>query len=203
MSVNKEKYKIAVTGGIASGKTTFSEMLVRRGYKVYSADKIYEELLLDEEIAKKCSDILGILPKYTDGMATFDRKAAAKVVFDDDVLRKKLNDYTHALVYKRIDEIFSSEREKFVFFEIPLLFESGKEGDFDLVIILLRDRSDRIRSVIERDKKDRELAEKIISSQFDYNKDILSKHTIICNDGDISSLSDKVDRFVGYLEKTF
>ena len=189
------KLKIAITGGIGSGKSTVSSIIKELGYPVYSADEIYSELLRDQTIVKKCSDILGIKPLNLDGKLVFDRTAASKIVFDNIKLRQKLNEYTHALVYEKMDSVFAAAAGDKIFFEIPLLFESGKEGDFDRVLIVVRDLGDRISSVVERDNVTKEKVEKIISSQ--YNYDILPeiKHTLIKND-DITRLYQRVKETV-------
>ena len=193
--------KIAITGGIASGKSTVSSIISRFGYKVFSADEIYSELLEDESIAKKCCEIVGIAPKIVDGKATFDKRSAAPIVYSDKEKRLALDNYTHALVYKRIDELFA-ENGGTVFFEVPLLFESGREGDFDDVIVVVRDRDSRIEGAKDRDGKNRFEIEKIISSQFDYSDPRIHNYTVIINDGDVKSLSEKVVKVLGRYGET-
>ncbi len=185
--------KIAITGGVASGKSTVSQILRSFGYLVYSADEIYADLLTIPEVVINCSRIVGIEPLNQNNMLTFDRGKAKKIVFDDSQIRLRLNAYTHELVYKKIDEIFNiNGKDKPVFFEIPLLFESGRENDFDKVLVVLRSEKDRLEALQKRDGRTREESEKIIKSQFDYNNLSHIKHTIIYNDGDIKSLEEKV-----------
>lgn len=188
-----KKLKIAITGGIASGKTTVSSIIKRFGYLVYSADEIYADLLKMPDVVIKCSEIVGVEPINNGGSLVFDREKARNIVFENEEIRLRLNDYTHELVYKRIDEIYiKCEDCKPVFFEVPLLFESGRENDFDRVIVILRAIDDRIKAIQKRDNRTIEDSEKIIKSQIDYNKLEADKHTIIYNDGDIISLEKKV-----------
>ena len=201
MTANKKKLKIAITGGIGSGKSAVSSAVVSLGQTVYNADEIYSELLNDERVALNCCKIVGVEPKYVSGRAVFDKSAAAPIVFSDGEIRKKLNDYTHALVYKRIDELFDKFAGDIVFFEIPLLFESGKEKDFDYVIIVSRDRGERIKSVMLRDGVDKKRVDDIISSQYDYDNIPDIKHTILRNDGNLKSLYNKVEDIVEKLKK--
>ncbi len=185
--------KIAITGGIASGKSTVSQILRNLGYLVYSADEIYADLLTIPEVVINCSRIVGIEPLNQNNLLVFDRAKAKKIVFDNNEIRLRLNAYTHELVYKKIDEIFEIKgKGKPVFFEIPLLFESGRENDFDKVLVVLRSENDRLEALQKRDGRTREESEKIIKSQFDYNNLGNIKHTIIYNDGDIKSLEEKV-----------
>ena len=76
-----KKLKIAVTGGIASGKSTVMGIIKRLGYKVYSADSIYADLLNEPSFALACSKMLGIATINISGKVTFDRKVAAEKVF--------------------------------------------------------------------------------------------------------------------------
>lgn len=187
------KLKIAITGGISSGKTTVSAIIKGLGYIVYSADDIYANLLKLPEIVINCSKIVGIEPISNGETLVFDREKARNIVFENKEIRQRLNAYTHELVYKKIDEIYNIyENAKPVFFEVPLLFESGRADDFDKVIVVLRSLSDRINALKQRDNRTHEEIEKIIKSQADYNKLDLNKHTIIYNDGDINSLEKKV-----------
>ena len=203
MTANKgKKLKIAITGGIAVGKSTIADMIKNMGYEVFSADAIYAELLEDEKFVVRLSALLDIAPLSVDGKVVFDRVAAAKKVYDNAPIRKKFNEYTHKFVYERVNELFAAAKGKLVFFEIPLLFESGRQNDFDEVIVVYRDTDKRIESVVERDGKDEDLVKKIINSQFDYNNKIDIRHTVIRNDGDIASLEKKVNSIVEYLETT-
>ena len=195
MTVNNiKKKKIAITGGIASGKSTVSAIISELGFRVYSADKIYAELLKEREVVLKCSDILGIKPLIVDGNPVFDRKTASAVVFENEEKRKALNEYTHELIYKRIDEIYSNENGV-TFFEIPLLFESGRQDLFDDVIVVLRDKRKRVESVCKRDKKDKDSVLKIMSAQFDYDNFDSSAYTVIYNDKDKATLAERVKSY--------
>ncbi|MBP5177890.1 MAG: dephospho-CoA kinase [Clostridia bacterium] len=202
MTANSKRLKIAITGGIASGKSTVSRFIRKLGYNVFSADEIYTELLEDERFCLECSRILGIAPIIRGKKATFDRRAAADVLFSDSDKRKAFDLFAHAAVYKRIDEIFFSQSAALTFFEIPLLFESGRQADFDRVIVVIRDDKLRLESAVKRDGKGEDYIKKVMAAQFDYNNPIDTKHTILKNDGDMSALEKKVKSIVEYLETT-
>lgn len=188
--------KVAITGGIASGKSTVSDYLTSVGYKVYSADKIYAELLSDENVVKKISNFIGVPPKNEFGRIVLDKKAVSEKVFTDKGLLDKLNSYTHALVYAKIDEIIDDTKENMVFFEIPLLFESKREDIFDKVIVILRNKTERIAAAKKRDGLTEEETLLRIKNQIDYDNSDFSKHTVIYNDDDTKSLCLKVKRIV-------
>lgn len=190
--------KVAITGGIASGKSTVSEYLTSVGYKVYSADKIYADLLSDENVVKKISNFIGVPPKNEFGRNVLDKKAVSEKVFTDKGLLDKLNSYTHALVYAKINEIIDNTKENMVFFEIPLLFESKREDIFDKVIVILRNKTKRIAAAKKRDGLTEEETLLRIKNQIDYDNSDFSKHTVIYNDDDTKSLCLKVKRIVDF-----
>ncbi len=192
--------KVAITGGIASGKSTVSEILRGLGYTVYDADKIYADIIKNEDTVKKVSSLVGVKPLVSDGMVLLDRKGVSEKVFSDKALLKILNEYTHKLVYEKIEEIFKSCNQKIVFFEIPLLFESAGEILFDKVIVVTRDRAERINALIKRNGFTEKQAEERISNQIDYDNFDLTKHTVIRNDGDVDGLTDKVKNVLSLFE---
>ena len=187
--------KVAITGGIASGKSTVSSFIKGLGYKVYDADKIYADLL-------KVSRIAGVRPLKTDGKLILDKKAVSQKVFSDKDALDRLNAYTHKLIYDEIEKIIRKEcKEKILFFEIPLLFESGKADDFDKIIVVTRDKTLRIKALKTRNGLSEDEAMKRIINQTDYDNFDFSKHTLIRNDGDLSALRKKVSDVVKSLEE--
>lgn len=193
--------KIAITGGIGSGKSVVAKIIKSCGYAVYGADEIYAELLNDDCVIEKISRIVGVEPILKDGKLILDRKAVSDKVFNDQNLLKKFNDYTHGLVYDRIDDIVKKSREKTLFFEIPLLFESGKQGDYDQVIVVKRDLKERIISAMKRSGlTEKEVSERI-KNQIDYDNFDFTKHTVIYNDGSLKDLEGKVEKILTELIK--
>lgn len=183
---------IAVTGGIGSGKSTALVLLEKLGYKSFSADKIYKELLLDEGFVTEISNKMGVAPIIDSGRITLDRKGISDLVFNDEESLKKLNGLTHPAIMK---EMISKAKatDGIVFCEVPLLYEGGYENLFDGVFIIIREDDLRIKGVGKRDKKTSSEVEKIIKNQFDYTKIKQNKHTfIIENNGDESLLERNI-----------
>ena len=186
--------KIAITGGIGSGKSTVSDILTEYGFTVYNADKIYYELLKNDGFVKGIYRAISLAPKYKDGKIFFDRKYVSDAVFNDKEKLNNLNGFTHAEVFKSIENFCATyDGEKPLFFEIPLLFESGKEGYFDDVWIVMRALEERINAVQKRSGLDREQIITRIKNQIDYDKTDYKEHTLIINDGDMNSLREKVE----------
>ena len=109
----------------------------------------------------------------------------------DNEKKKLLESYVHPLVYEKIDEVFASE-DKTTFFEIPLLFETRRENDFDCVIVVERDLKARVEAVKIRSGLTEEEVYARIKSQYDYKDCKANALFTIHNDGDKESLKNAV-----------
>lgn len=188
--------KIAITGGIGSGKSTVSEIIRKMGYVVVSADKVYSELLLNEDFVKEICELMNISPIEKDGRITIDRKALSALVFSDKTQLSRLNDFTHPRI---MDEIFrrSEGVEPLFFAEVPLLFERGYETEFDNVFVVRRQLDLRLSATAKRDGKTEAEIRKVIDNQFDYEGNKLGyKSIIIENNGTIQELETEVSEAV-------
>ena len=173
---------IAVTGGIGSGKTTALNALKNAGYGVVSCDETTKELYKKRR-TKKC--LKKLFPSAVSGkiFLTIDKKELSKIVFLDKNENKKLTDYTTPLIFKKTIKKARKKRGK-VFVEVPLLFEKGYEKEFDEIIVILRDKTERIESVISRSNLTKVEVEKRIESQIDYDSLDLSKVKTVKNGKD-------------------
>lgn len=196
MTQNREnsQKRIAITGGIGSGKSTVAAMIEEAGYPVFSCDEIYREVQTSEEYRRNISRYFG--EAIENGV--LNREKLAEIVFSDDEKRKILNSVTHPMIMRRLYERMSAFGTAFA--EVPLLFEGGFEKDFDDVIVVYRNPEERIAAVCKRDKTDEEKVIARIKKQADYEKIIKEGHTVIYNDGDLVSLRKKV---LSTLEKIF
>lgn len=129
--------KVAVTGGIASGKTTVCRFFEELGAYVISADKIVHQLLSPTtDIGKQVIELLKI--DVVDG-GELNREVIAQKVFCDPSLLEQLEQRIHPEVQKVIKaqyQIISQKNYPLFVVEIPLLFESGQDKDYDVVIVV-------------------------------------------------------------------
>lgn len=184
--MTQSNIKIAVTGGIGSGKSAVCEIIKNQGYPVFSCDSIYTELLTSAEFLKKIdNEFCGVL--NCDG--SLNRQALSEAVFNNEASLKKLNSITHPEIMSAAFK--KMEGMRLAFLEVPLLFENGLENYFDGVIVVLRDKEDRICSVMERDKTDREHVLLRINKQFDYDNFDFAKYYVIYNYGNLTDLELK------------
>jgi dephospho-CoA kinase len=149
-----KQIKAAITGGISSGKSTFSSYLKSKGLPVILADDISNELLeSDESIKNKVIKVFG-KNSYSDGKPK--RKFIAEQVFSYPEKLHKLNSILHPAVIQKIDSIIKKSygNEKIVFIESALVYEAGIEKSFDYVILITADY--KVRE--ERSKKSGEFS---------------------------------------------
>ena len=185
--------KIAITGGIGSGKSSVVNVLREMGYPVFSCDEIYANLRESKEYLQKLSTVFP--QAVVDGR--LDRKRLSEIVFENPEKREVLNELSHPMIMQKLNALINERREPFVFAEVPLLFENGFEKDFDAVIVVKRNIDERINAICQRDEITENQARQRINAQFDYddaqNQNYLqSIHAyIIKNDGAKMDLINK------------
>ncbi len=196
-------FKIAITGGIGSGKSVAVKILKESGYKCFSADKIYNDLLKNEEFVISLSEYMGVPPIMTNGKTEFNKNAVSDLVFTDKNALKRLNEYTHPVVMKILaDKISRAESEKIVFAEVPILFEEGYDKLFDYVFVIKRKFDVRLINTMSRDGKSEEEVRKVVKSQFDYEKILQSDNVfIVDNNGSLDDLKEKLFTIINDIDK--
>jgi dephospho-CoA kinase len=181
----KQNKKIAVTGGIGSGKTLFCNILKSLGYEVFSCDDIYADLLQEEAYL---SLLIKNFPEcFPDGK--FNKKILSERIFKNREDKKTLESLAHPLILQRL--LKKMEDKETVFAEVPLLFEGGYEELFDCVIALVRNKEDRIEAVKKRSR----LTEAEILNRMENQIDpalLFDKNCIIVeNNGTVEELKEK------------
>lgn len=186
--------RIAVTGGIGSGKSAVCGILREEGYPVFSCDEITRELQEDPAYLR---EVEAAFPGTVEG-GRLDRKKLAGEVFSDPVKLARLNGLAHPRIMETLR--LRMERHAVSFAEVPLLFESGHEGDFGAVIVVWRDREERIAAVMGRDGATREEVTARMDSQADYARIVREgRYPVLRNDGDLLALKKSLDALLGRL----
>jgi dephospho-CoA kinase len=144
---------LALTGGIASGKSTISRMLAEHGAVVVDADAIVREVqspgspVLDEIVARFGDDVL-----RTDG--TLDRPALGARVFGHPDRLATLNALVHPAVrdesHRRFRAAFAAAPDAVVVYDVPLLAEARGTGEWDLVVVAHAPAEQRVQRLIEQ-----------------------------------------------------
>lgn len=198
MTLNNCKI-IGLTGGIATGKTTVSNLLIEKGYKLIDADKIAREVV---EIDKPA--YLKIVEEFGESILledkTIDRKALGNIIFNDNLSREKLNQITHPYIFKTIKINIHKlcKEESIIFLDIPLLFEQFnllKEYDirFNEIVLVYVDEKTQIERLVKREFISKEQAINKIRSQMPIVEKRSRSSKTIDNTGDIENLKKQVD----------
>ena len=189
--------KIALTGGIGSGKSTVLSILKQMGYPVYSCDEIYREILESQAYVKK---VEALFPSCIES-GRINRGKLAEIVFKDEEKRKKLNALAHPLIMKTLIERMESEPNLSVA-EVPLLWEGNYQELFDYIFIVTRNKDARVQAVLQRDKTTVEKVKGRMAAQVDYDttnflkKDNASKIRFIENNSSLQNLEEEIKNAV-------
>ena len=184
---------IGLTGGIASGKSTVSKYLAEKGFKVYDADRIAKDISEKKSVQKEIITTFG--DKILDENGNIDRKKLKEVVFKNKEKLKQLNAIIHPKVIDFYKELKEQNTDKIIIFDVPLLFESGIDKFCDKILVVISDYEIQLNRIVERDKIDRDLAEKIIKSQLSNEERIKKADVVIENNSSLEDLFEKVERF--------
>ena len=187
---NNFKYAIALTGGIATGKSTVANLFMMYGFLIIDADKIAHKLLDEYSL-----DIANMFGNEFVKENKVIRSELGKVIFSDNEAKSKLEKFLHPLIKDQIiDEakIFENAKKPYLV-DIPLFFEN-KNYDIDKSIVVYCDRETQLKRVISRDGLDENLALARINSQMDIEEKKLLSTFVIDNTKNLKNLQNEVDR---------
>ena len=189
---------IGLTGGIASGKSTVSNLLVERGALLVDADRIAREVVLPgSPVLDKIAELFGTDMLLKDG--SLDRKRLGEVVFASEEQRKVLEGVTHpAIRHEMIAQMSRLEGEhpdKLVVVDVPLLFESGLTEMFESVVVVYVPREIQLQRLIQRDGIDAVQAERRLQSQWDIEEKRTLADVVIDNSQGLEYTEQQVERF--------
>lgn len=183
--------KVAITGGLSCGKSSVCRILKKLGAYVVSADKIVHQLLSsDTNLGREIVQLLG--PSILINQK-LDRSRIARIVFQDLELLKALEALVHPAVYKELNKKYQEQQNNphppplFVA-EIPLLFESGEQKNYDYTIAVIADREICFKRFKEATGYDQEEFNHRMARQLPlFEKTILADY-VIMNNGPLSDL---------------
>ena len=174
--------RVALTGGIACGKSLVAKFLNELGIETIDADDIVHELIPEEE-----------------------RRRLARVVFNDPKARAELEARIHPLVREKIETflcppppLISTSPRIAV---IPLLFEAHWEGNFDIICCVSSERDLQISRMMTTRGYTREEAEARLAAQMPVEEKAEKSHYVIDNNGSSQELKLQVAEFVNWLKE--
>ena len=188
--------KIAITGGIASGKSKLSNFLKSKGEVVIDLDVISHTLTdSDEDIIKAITEIFGDDIKSQSG--GIDRKLLASKVFSNSENKKKLEEILHPRIRQNMMNEIDFVKKDNVFVEVQLLAEKDMGSLFDHIIIVSVSKDQQINRLKTVRMMDSNLINQILHSQLtdEERKSTLSKYSndILENDGSEDAFQTKIE----------
>ncbi len=193
------KYAIALTGGIATGKSTVCNILKLYGFSIIDADKIAHKVL--EEQKESISKIFG--KEYIKDNKV-DRKKLAKLIFSNKEAKNSLEKLLHPLIKERITkESLKLEKYKVPYIiDIPLFFET-KNYPIKRVVVVYAPKVIQLKRLIKREGLDEVEAKKRISSQMDIEEKKKLATFIIDNSKDLKHLQKEIEKFIQKVENEY
>ena len=158
---------VGITGGIGSGKTTFSNYLKKLGYLVHESDVVVSEIY-----TKPKKQFLSFIKEKISQDAVnhnkINKAEIANVIFSNNKIKKLLERYIHKEVQISREAFIkknTKKKNKIIFVDIPLLLENKLEKRFDLVICIISSKKNRIKRVLKNKKFTKENLNKIFKAQ--------------------------------------
>ncbi|MDR2635760.1 MAG: dephospho-CoA kinase [Campylobacteraceae bacterium] len=189
---------IVLTGGIASGKSSVSNMLLENGISVVDADKIAHEVL-DE----KADEITNAFGREFVKEGRVDRKKLGELIFKDKSQREILESILHENIYQKIKTAAASlEKQKKLFVvDIPLFFE--KEGIYKsaLTAVVYAPKQMQIARLMQRSKLTEDEARLRVAAQLDIEQKRAKADVVIDNSKDLAHLKKEVEKFIAILKE--
>lgn len=185
--------RVALTGGVATGKSYCLARFAAFGVPVIDADQLARDAVAPgsralEEVASR----FGAAIIRPDG--SLDRASLGRIVFTDRAARADLEAIVHPEVYRRISEWLATlpPRTRVAIADIPLLFETGHTHDFDRVVVVACDPREQLRRIIARDGLSERDARARLDSQWPIEEKEARADYVITTDGTVADTDTQV-----------
>lgn len=188
--------RVALTGGIATGKSHVRAEFERLGVPTIDSDQLARQV-----VAAGSPGLAAIVQRFGRGMVdaegALDRRAMAHLVFGDPEARKALEAIVHPAVRRMIDDWFASldpARVPYALADIPLLYETERDRDFDVTIVTLCDTLTQLRRLMSRDGLSEADARRRMAAQLPPDEKAARATYVIRTDGKVDEVRRDVVR---------
>lgn len=187
--------KIAITGGIGSGKSTIAKMVEIMGLPVFYADP-QAKTIIDSDPKTK-SQLITLFGEEIYNNGTLNRSALANIIFNNEQAKEQVNSIVHPAVWQKFCDWSAKQKSNVVFMESAILHECGWADRFDKIICVTADLETRIQRTIERDKSSREQVVARIKNQMSDEEKVSKSHYVIYTNDNCS----EIEQLLKTLEK--
>ncbi len=192
---------VGITGGIACGKTTVSQLLADKGAIPINADEIGHQLLkADSPVINELINTFG--KNILDETGDVSRKELGAIVFNDKTAREQLNSILHPLIIQRsrslAQQLVLEDPTCAVLLDAPLLIEAGAYESVDMIVVVTSSNETQIHRIIERsNEQNRPLTETEAQARIDSQMPVTEKvkyaDVVIENEDSLEALKKQVD----------
>ncbi len=184
--------RIALTGGIASGKSTVAKLFEALGAKLIDTDQIARAIVTPPSTVLEL-----ITARFGPGIlladGSLDRAHLRRIVFADPAARKDLEDITHPAIREEVARLSREFGGPYQLIAVPLLVETGTQGNYDRVLLVDTSPEQQKRRLMLRDGVDLPAAERMLAAQVSREQRRAAAHDIIDNSGDVKDLATQVE----------
>ncbi|KDN10533.1 dephospho-CoA kinase [Gilliamella sp. Imp1-1] len=185
-------YVVALSGGIASGKSTIADLFAKLGVPIIDADIIARQVVhagsyAFNQIVKHFSQEILL------ANGELDRSQLREIIFNNDHERLWLNDLLHPIIQQETQKQIAMQSTTYLIWVVPLLIENNLHTWADRVLIIDTPFSLQLERLVKRDNVSESLAKKMIQSQVSLKKRLSYANDIIVNDGNLLSLTTQVN----------
>lgn len=192
--------KVGITGNIAAGKSQVEALLREKGFMVFDADCFSHDLLKDETVKHQIITALFGCDILEDG--ELSRSKLGKVIFQNAILRKKIEEIIHPRVKNEILRFFRHAKEQgesVAFASAPLLFEANLQDLFDKIILIYANDNIRLQRLINRNDLTIEHAKERLAMQISQDEKIKLTDYVVYNNKDLEELKKEFEKVLPLL----
>ena len=181
--------KVAITGGIGTGKTTISSMFADKGIPVFNSDEIAKEIMNTNSLLK--NEIVTAFGDKAYDKNKRNKEYLSDAVFNNEILLKKINSIVHPYVAEEFNSWIQEQNSKYIIYESAIIFENQAEDFFDKIICVTASEEEVISRIMKRNDFSVDKIKSIINKQLP-NDAKVQKSDYVIESMNISKLSDKV-----------
>ena len=186
-------FRVGLTGGIGSGKSTVAALFENLGTPIIDTDLIAHQITQPDGPAYQA-----IINTFGSGIisddSTINRKELANIVFHSEEKKRQLEELLHPLIWIIVEQQVLSCDFEYCIVVVPLLFEGNHQSRFNSTLLVSCSEDEQISRVKQRDQRSSDDIKAIISNQTNNEKKISLADTVIHNSGSLELLESEVKK---------
>lgn len=184
-------YRVGLTGGIGSGKTTVANLFKKLGITIIDTDLISHQVSSPDGPAYSAI-IEQFGPEVLNKDQSIDRRKLAHIIFNSEEKKKILENILHPLIWLIVEQQVQLSQSQYCIIVVPLLFEGDHQQRFDCTLVVDSTETMQISRVKKRDQRSEDEIRSIIQNQIPRQQRLEMADYVIVNNGDMGSLQRQV-----------